>query len=71
MVAAWALVTKFGATQANVALVLGCSQPTIASWVKEMNYRKEIQGLTNELSEAQAYIEDLQDELRYLEDLTK
>jgi predicted transcriptional regulator len=66
MVAAYALVTKFGANQADVGKVLGCSQPTVANWVKEMGYRKEINGLKNELSSAQEYIDYLAEEMKLI-----
>ncbi|MDX2125084.1 MAG: hypothetical protein SFX46_09775 [Aeromonas hydrophila] len=63
MVAAYQLVTEFGATQANVAATLGCSQATIANWVKEVGYQKAISGLERELSDANDYIQELQQSL--------
>lgn len=60
MVAAYSLVTQFGAKQKDVAAVLGCSQATIANWVKEVGFQKEITGLQRELNDANAYIEELQ-----------
>lgn len=67
MVAAYALVNNFGAKQAAVAEVMGCSQGTIANWVKEVRFRKEISGLKNELSKANDYIEDLAGQLNLIE----
>ncbi|WP_244946566.1 helix-turn-helix domain-containing protein [Gallaecimonas pentaromativorans] len=60
MVAAYSLVTKFGAKQKDVATVLGCSQATVANWVKEVGFQKEINGLQRELNDANEYIEELQ-----------
>lgn len=60
MVAAYSLVTEFGAKQTDVAAALGCSQATIANWVKELGFQKEINGLQRELSDANDYIEELQ-----------
>jgi predicted transcriptional regulator len=60
MIAAYALVTKFGSKQKDVAAVLGCSQATIASWVKEIGYQNEIKGLNSELEDANEYIHELQ-----------
>lgn len=60
MVAAYALVTKFGAKQKDVATVLGCSQGTVANWVKEVGFQKKITGLQRELNDASEYIEELQ-----------
>lgn len=67
MVAAYALVNNFGATQAAVANVMGCSQGTVANWVKEVGFRKEISGLKNELAKANDYIADLADQLNLIE----
>ena len=67
MIAAYALVNNFGAKQAAVAEVMGCSQGTIANWVKDIGYRKEISGLQKELSKANDYIEHLADELNLIE----
>lgn len=67
MVAAYSLVTDFGGTQADVAKVLGCSQATIANWVKEIGYKKEIAGLENDLRDAKGYIKELRHEMRALE----
>ena len=63
MVAAFALVTKFGSKQADVAAVLGCSQSTVNSWVKEMSFRSQISSLERELDDATTYIDDLRNEL--------
>lgn len=68
MVAAWALVTRFGAKQVDVAKALGCSQPTVANWVKETAYRHQINGLEKELSDAEEYIDQLQRSLPYNEE---
>lgn len=68
MVAAYSLVTQFEAKQADVAKALGCSQATIANWVKEIGYKKQIAGLETDLQDAQSYIEELRDEMSgYLE----
>lgn len=66
MVAAYALVENYGARQVDVAKVMDCSQGTIANWVKEVGYRKEIDGLRNELAKANDYIEHLADELNLI-----
>jgi predicted transcriptional regulator len=63
MVAAFALVTKFGSKQVDVATVLGCSQSTVNSWVKEMSFRSQISSLERELDDATTYIDDLRNEL--------
>lgn len=68
MVAAYSLVTQFGAKQKDVAAVLGCSQATVANWVKEVGFQKEITGLQRELNDANAYIEELQHMLPAPED---
>lgn len=68
MVAAYSLVTQFGAKQKDVAAALGCSQATIANWVKEIGFRREITGLEHELNDANAYIEELQYTLSAPED---
>jgi predicted transcriptional regulator len=67
MVAAYALVKNYGATQATVAEVMGCSQGTVANWVKEVGYQKEINGLKGELNQARDYIDHLADELNLIE----
>lgn len=67
IVAAYALVTRYGANQAAVANVMGCSQSTIASWVKEARFREEINGLRGELEASRDYIQDLSNELGYIE----
>lgn len=59
MVAAYALVKSYGAKQKDVAAVLGCSQATVANWVKEVGFQKEIKGLQRELNDANEYIEEL------------
>ena len=53
MIAAYALVNNFGAKQQDVASALGCSQGTIANWIKEVAYRKEISGLKGSLQETE------------------
>ncbi len=67
MIAAYALVNNFGAKQKSVAEVMGCSQGTIANWVKEVGFQKEISGLKNELIKANDYIEDLAGQLNLIE----
>jgi transcription initiation factor TFIIIB Brf1 subunit/transcription initiation factor TFIIB len=67
MIAAYALTQNYGATQETVAAVLGCSQGTIANWVKEISYKNEISGLKKELESANNYIEHLADELNLIE----
>ena len=64
MIAAFALVTEFGAKQADVAKVLGCSQPTIANWVKDVGYRKQVSNLESELRGAKSYIKELRYEMK-------
>ena len=63
MVAAYSLVTEFGSTQESVAKALGCSQPTIANWVKEVGHQATVAGLQRELNDAKAYIQELHDEM--------
>ena len=63
MVAAYSLVKDFGAKQTDVAKTLGCSQATVANWVKEVGYEAKINGLQQELADAQSYIEELKDEM--------
>ncbi|MFI3219266.1 MAG: hypothetical protein QX189_09110 [Methylococcales bacterium] len=67
MIAAHALVTKYGATQSAIADVMDCSQGTIANWVKEVNFRQTINNLENENRAAQEYINDLAGELNLIE----
>lgn len=67
MIAAYALINNFGAKQTAVASVMGCSQGTIANWVKEVGYQKEISGLKNELATANDYIHTLADQLNLIE----
>lgn len=67
MIAAYALVKNYGAKQAAVAKVMDCSQGTVANWVKEVSFKKEIKGLKKELSKANDYIETLADELKLIE----
>lgn len=67
MIAAYSLVTDFGGKQVDVAKVLGCSQATIANWVKEVGFRKEIAGLEHELRDAKTYIKELRSEMKGLE----
>lgn len=59
MVAAYSLVTQFGAKQKDVAAALGCSQATVANWVKEVSFQKEITGLQRELNDANEYVKEL------------
>lgn len=63
MVVAYSLVNDFGARQADVAKVLGCSQATVANWNKEIGYRKQVAGLERELADAKVMIEDMRQEL--------
>lgn len=63
MVAAYVLVKDFGAKQKDVAQVLGCKQPSISSWVKEVGLRKEIDGLQRELDDARGLVEILRSEI--------
>ena len=67
MIAAYSLVKDFEGKQADVAKVLGCSQATIANWVKEVGYKKEIAGLEYELKDAKSYIKELRTELKGIE----
>lgn len=64
MVAAYSLVKDFGGKQADVAKVLGCSQATVANWVKEIGYKKEIAGLEHDLKDAKSYIKELRHEMK-------
>lgn len=66
-VAAYTLVKHFGATQKDVANVMGVSQTTISAWNKEMRYKEQINGLTKEIDNAGAYINYLSNELGYNE----
>ncbi|MBY7839659.1 helix-turn-helix domain-containing protein [Vibrio fluvialis] len=65
MLAAWAMVRQFGSTQADVARALRCSQSTVAQWVKEIDYQRQIRNLEADLADARQYIEQLQHELPY------
>jgi len=70
MVAAHTLVTEFGAKQGDVAKTLGCSQGTIANWVKEIGHKKQVIGLEQDLNDASEYISKLRDDMKiagYLE----
>lgn len=67
MVAAYSLVTEFGASQASVGAVLGCSQGTISNWVKSVEQEAEIRNLTVQLQDAQTMIQDLRQEVMLLE----
>ena len=60
MLAAYILVTEFGARQVDVANVFRYSQGTIHQWVKEIGLKKEIHDLTNELTEVREYARGLQ-----------
>lgn len=64
MMAAYWLVKEAGAKQHDVARVFGCHQSTISGWVKEVSFKREIQGLERELAEAREYAEEV---YRYLE----
>lgn len=63
MVAAYSLVKEFGATQSSVAEALGCSQPTITNWVKEVGHKAEVEGLKKDLDDARAYIQELHEQI--------
>jgi len=63
MVAAYSLVKDFGAKQADVAKTLGCSQATIANWVKEVSYKKQVHDLAADLRDAKKYIRELRHEM--------
>lgn len=65
-IAAFSLVDQFGAKQKDVAKALGVKQSTVSAWVKEVRYRKRINGLERELDNAQSYINELSNELGYL-----
>jgi len=67
MIAAYALVNHYGAKQTAVADVMGCSQGTVANWVKEIGYRDKIAGLEKELATANDYIQNLADHLKLIE----
>lgn len=67
MIASYALVKNFGATQQDVAQVMGCSQGTISNWVKEVRFQAEISGLKNELSTANDYIKQLAAKMQLIE----
>ena len=67
MIAAYVMVKDFGSTQAHVAKALGCSQATIASWVKDVGYKKQIAGLEDELRDARSYIKELRTEVKEIE----
>ena len=49
MVAAYSLVTQFGGKQQDVAKVLGCSPSTVHQWVKEIGFKKKLQGSNKNL----------------------
>jgi hypothetical protein len=65
--AAFQLVTDFGATQAAVAEVMKTTQPTIHNWCKEMGFRKEISGLKTEVKRAHKYIDELRDQMGFIQ----
>lgn len=66
MFAAYSLSKDFGAKQKHIAAALGCSQPTVALWVKEMAMRKEIGELKRELKDSKGLVKQLERELRAL-----
>ena len=66
MVAAYVLVRKYGAKQVDVAKVLCCSQATIANWVKDIDYQKQINGLEKECQEANDYINALNNKIELI-----
>ncbi len=51
MWAAYVLVKEMGWTQVNVATGFKVSQPTVAQWIKEVEFRNTIKQLTIELEE--------------------
>jgi len=63
MIAAYSLARDFGAKQADIAKTLGCSQSTIANWIKECDHQKQLNGLQQELLEAKDYIQELNTEM--------
>lgn len=63
MLAAQVLADDFGAKQADIAKVMGCSQSTVCSWAKEIRYKKDIAYLESELEHAQKYALELADDL--------
>ena len=63
MVAAYSLAKEFGAKQADIAKALGCSQGTVANWVKEVGLRKQVHDLKVELHDAKAYVRQLRQEI--------
>lgn len=67
IIAAYALVTKFGARQEDVAKVMNCTQPTISNWVKEGKLRNEISDLRNQIAAAEGYIGELSSQLGLIE----
>jgi predicted transcriptional regulator len=68
MVAAYSLVTEFGASQKSVGDALGCSQGTVSNWVKEVSHEAEVRSLQNQLNDAQAMILELKEEVLLLEE---
>lgn len=67
MIAAYALVTRYGASQEAVADAMRCSQGTISYWCKEMRFKEEIQGLKQELAAAHDLTQELADQLHVIE----
>lgn len=64
MLAAQVLADDFGATQADIAKAMGCSQSTVSSWTKEIRYKKNIAYLESELEYAHEYASELADDLQ-------
>ena len=60
MLAAYVLVTEFGARQVDVASVFRCSQGTIHQWVKEIGLKKTIHDLSRELADVRGLAQSLQ-----------
>lgn len=60
MLAAYVLVTEFGARQVDVASVFRCTQGTIHQWVKEISFKKTIHDLSNELADVRVLAQAMQ-----------
>lgn len=63
MVAAYSLVEEFGASQTSVAAALGCSQPTVSNWIKEVKHETTVATLNSQLNDAKQYIEQLKSQI--------
>ncbi len=67
MVAAYSLVTEFGASQDSVGAALGCSQGTVSNWVKEVGHEAKVRNLEAQLQDAQIMIQELKEDVMLLE----